>query len=61
MKCLERLHAIEATSQIRTVVFSSQVDRRRAALDAGANDFVAKGEITLLRESLERVIGLERT
>jgi len=61
IKCLERLRAIEATSQIRTVVFSSQGDKRRAAMDAGANDFVSKGEVTLLRESLERIIGLERT
>jgi excisionase family DNA binding protein len=61
IRCLERLRAIEATSQIRTVVFSSQGDKRRAAMDAGANDFVSKGEITLLRESLERIIGLERT
>jgi excisionase family DNA binding protein len=61
IKCLERLRAIEATSHVRTVVFSSQVDKRRAALEAGANDFVSKGDVTLLREALERLTGLDRT
>src|SRR5262245_53625800 len=60
MKCLERLKAIEATSRIRTIVFSSQQDKRRAVLEAGANDFVPKGDIALLRESLERHMGVER-
>jgi excisionase family DNA binding protein len=60
MRCLERLRAIEATSRIRTIVFSSQHDKRRAALDAGANDFVPKGDVALLRESIERLTGVER-
>jgi excisionase family DNA binding protein len=60
MKCLERLKAIESTSRIRTVVFSSQHDKRRAVLEAGANDFVPKGDIALLRESVERLTGVER-
>jgi hypothetical protein len=29
-------------------------------MDAGAYDFIAKGDVTLLREALERVTGLER-
>jgi excisionase family DNA binding protein len=60
MKCLERLRAIEATSRIRTVVFSAQQDKRRAVLEAGANDFVPKGDVALLRESIERLMGVER-
>jgi excisionase family DNA binding protein len=61
MRCLERLKAIDATSAIPTVVFSGQIDKRRAVLDAGARDFVPKGEVSLLRESLERLVGAERT
>ena len=60
MRCLERLKAIEATSKIRTVVFSAQQDRRRAVLEAGANDFVPKGDLALLRESIERLVGVDR-
>jgi excisionase family DNA binding protein len=60
MRCLERLKAIEATSRIRTIVFSSQHDKRRAVLEAGANDFVPKGDVTLLRESIERLMGVDR-
>jgi excisionase family DNA binding protein len=60
MRFLERLKAIEATSRIRTIVFSLQHDRRRAAMDAGADDFVAKSEIGLLREALERLTGLPK-
>lgn len=60
MKCLERLKAMEATSRIRAIVFSAQQDKRRAILDMGANDFVPKGDVSLLRESLERLLGAER-
>jgi excisionase family DNA binding protein len=60
MKCLERLKAIEATSRIRTIVFSAQQDKRRAVLEMGANDFVPKGDVALLRESIERLLGVER-
>jgi excisionase family DNA binding protein len=60
MRCLERLRAMDATSRIRTVVFSAQQDKRRAALDAGANDFVPKGDVALLRESIERLTGVDR-
>jgi CheY-like chemotaxis protein len=60
MKCLERLKAIEATSRIRIVVFSAQQEKRRPVLDAGANDFVPKGDVALLRESIERLTGAER-
>src|SRR6185436_15662217 len=59
MRCLERLRSMEATSHVRMVVFSSQAEKRRTALEAGANDFVPKGDVTLLRESLERLTGLE--
>jgi excisionase family DNA binding protein len=60
MKCLERLRAIESTSRIRMVVFTAQHDKRRAVLEAGANDFVPKGDVALLRESIERLTGVER-
>jgi len=61
MRCLERLKAMESTTRVRIVVFSSQQDKRRAALDAGASDFVAKNEPALLRESLERLTDLDRS
>jgi len=61
LRCLERLRALEATSRMRAVVFSQQIDKRRAALDAGANDFIPKGDLASLRESLERLTGVERT
>jgi excisionase family DNA binding protein len=60
MRYLERLGIIETTARIRKVVFSAQQDKRRAVLDAGASDFVAKTEVGLLRESLERLTGLPK-
>jgi len=60
MKYLEKLGAIEVTSRMRTVVFSAQQDKRRAALEAGASDFIAKSEGGLLRESLERLLGVQK-
>lgn len=61
IRCLQRLKSIERTSHIRTIVHSSDEHRRRQAMDAGAFDFVPKGDVTLLREALERVTGLERS
>jgi len=60
IRCVERLKSIESTSHIRTIVYSTEESRRRSAMDAGAYDFIAKGEVTLLREALERMAGLER-
>jgi excisionase family DNA binding protein len=61
LRCLERLRMIDATSHVRFVVYSADEGRRRAALDAGAADFVVKGDPTQLRDSLERLTGLERS
>jgi excisionase family DNA binding protein len=61
VRCLERLKVIDATSHIRCVVYSSQTDQKRAATDAGAAEFVLKGDTAGLREVLERLTGLERT
>jgi excisionase family DNA binding protein len=60
IRCLERLKAMDATSRIRTVVYSSHENQKRAAIDAGASEFVVKGDLGELRECLERVTGLER-
>jgi excisionase family DNA binding protein len=60
LHCLQRLKEIDSTSHIRTVVYSALEYQKRAAMDAGASDFVPKGDTALLRESLERVTGLER-
>jgi len=60
LKFVERLKVIEATAAIRVIVYSAQDPQRRAALEAGANDFVPKGEIALLRESIERFTAFDR-
>ena len=60
LKFVERLKAIEATAPIRVIVYSAQDPQRRASLEAGANDFVPKGELALLRESIERFTGFDR-
>jgi excisionase family DNA binding protein len=57
---LERLAAMDATSHIRTVVFSAHDERRKAAMEAGANDFVSKADPARLRSTLERLTGLDR-
>jgi excisionase family DNA binding protein len=59
LRFLERLGSMEATAHIRTVVYASGEDMRKPALAAGASDFVLKGEVSELRESLERLLGLE--
>jgi excisionase family DNA binding protein len=60
LRFIERVKAIEATAPIRLIVYSTQDQQRRAALDAGASDFVSKGELAFLRESIERWTGLDR-
>ena len=60
LKFVERMKVMEATAAIRVIVYSAQDLQRRAALEAGANDFVPKGEIALLRESIERFTGIDR-
>jgi excisionase family DNA binding protein len=60
IRCLERLRSIEATAHIRCIVFSAHDDAKKAATDAGAYDFIKKGELGELRDSLERLMGLER-
>lgn len=60
VKCLERLRSIEATSHIRCIVYSTHEEMKKNATDAGAYDFIKKGEAVELRDSLERLMGLER-
>jgi excisionase family DNA binding protein len=60
LKCLERLRLIDATSHIRCIVYSEHEDMKKSATEAGAYDFIKKGEAGELRESLERLMGLER-
>lgn len=57
---IERLRAIDATAHIRCVVYSSHADKQRAAIDAGAVEFVDKADPNALRAALERITGLER-
>lgn len=60
VRALERLRSIDATSHIRCIVFSEHEDVKKSATDAGAYDFIKKGELADLRDSLERLMGLER-
>lgn len=60
VKCLERLKSIEQTSHIRCIVYSDAEEMKRNATEAGAYDFIKKGEAAELRDSLERLMGLER-
>jgi len=60
LRLLERLKTIEATAHIRAIVYSGHEDMRKAALEAGAYDFILKGEVSELRDSLERLMGLDR-
>ncbi len=59
VRFLERLGAAELTAHIRTVVYSSYEDMREAAEKAGARAFVLKGEVSELRQTLERLTGLD--
>jgi len=60
VRCLERLRSIDATSHIRCIVYSNHEDMKKNATEAGAYDFIKKGELAELRDSLERLMGLER-
>lgn len=59
-KCIERLKSVEQTSHVRCIVYSDAVEMRKYATDAGAHDFIKKGDVAELRGSLERLMGLER-
>lgn len=60
LRCLERLHSIDSTAHIRCIVYSDAEDMKKTSTDAGAYDFIKKGEVSDLRDSLERLMGLER-
>ena len=61
LRLLSRLKAIETTAHIRTIVYCTQEDLRKPALEAGACNFIIKGEASELRDSLELLMGLDRT
>jgi excisionase family DNA binding protein len=60
VRCLERLRSIDATSHIRCIIYSDHEEMKKNATEAGAYDFIKKGEAADLRDSLERLMGLER-
>ena len=60
VRCLARLRSIDLTAHIRCIVYSAHDDAKKAATEAGAYDFIKKGELADLRDSLERLMGLER-
>ncbi len=61
LRCLSRLKQLPTTRHIRTVVFSGYEDTRKKALEAGASAFVSKPDIARLKDTLEALLGLERT
>ena len=61
VRCLERLRSIDATAHIRCIVYSTHDEMKKHATSAGAYDFIKRGEPAALRDSLERLMGLERT
>jgi excisionase family DNA binding protein len=61
IRCLERLKMIDATSHVRCVVYSEKEEAKRQAMEAGASDFIPKGDPAQLRDALERLTGLERS
>jgi excisionase family DNA binding protein len=60
VRALERLRSIDTTAHIRCIVYSGHEESKKAATEAGAYDFIKKGEVAELRDSLERLMGLER-
>lgn len=60
IRALERLRSIDTTAHIRCIVYSTNEESKKTATDAGAYDFIRKGELSDLRDSLERLMGLER-
>ena len=60
VRALERLRGLDATAHIRCIVYSSHDEMKKTATDAGAYDFIRRGELADLRDSLERLMGLER-
>jgi excisionase family DNA binding protein len=60
VRCLERLRGIDQTAHIRCIVYSTHEEMKKPATEAGAYDFIKKGEVAELRDSLERLMGLER-
>lgn len=61
LRCLERMRALEVTSHIRCIIYSEAEEMKKSATEAGAYDFIKKGEMAELRDSLERLMGLERS
>ena len=57
---LARLRALDTTARIRCIVYSEHDDMKRSVSEAGVYDFIKKGDVAELRDSLERFMGLER-
>jgi excisionase family DNA binding protein len=60
IRALERLRSIDTTAHIRCLIYSTHDEMKKNATEAGAYDFIKKGEVSDLRDSLERLMGLER-
>jgi len=58
VQCISRLKAIQSTRHARIVAFSSDIDSRRRALDAGASAFVSKPDLPKLADTLDSLIGV---
>ena len=55
--CIEKLRGSGSTGRMRIVAYSADETDRRSLLEKGANDFISKGELALLREAMDRLTG----
>lgn len=50
----------ERLAHTRCVVYSDHIEMQQKALDLGAYDLIKKGDVDALKDSLMRILGLER-
>lgn len=59
VRMLEKLKSTDTTCHVRVIVYSRNQQLFQPCLNAGANAFVAKPDIALLRTTLNSLLGLE--
>ena len=57
MAAIQRLRSLDGTQHVRVVVYSTRLDRKQQALDAGASAFVSKPDVAKLTESIDALVG----
>lgn len=54
---IKRLRAGEGTQHVRVLAYSGRSDRKQAALEAGASDFVHKPDVNKLGDAIDTLVG----